>query len=147
MIINTRRKKQTRRKPKCKKLSIAEQQERRLKGLDDNIVFKGRRIKFSHYSENNSFDFKSGAYEVDTLFGISGIYFLLDEGLNVVYIGESIDCSWRIGQHFKDDNKQFKFFKVYKFNSTDAQRIAIERKLIKRYNPIFNKQHNRFNFK
>jgi hypothetical protein len=147
MIIKPPKKKRKKRKNRVRPLSLAEQQSRRLDGKSEDIKFKGRKLRFSYYTENDSFDYKSGTYEVDSVFGISGLYFLLNNRLNVVYIGESKDCVARIKQHFDDDNKKFKFFKIYRFDGSDKQRKAIEAKLIKRYNPILNKQHNRYSYK
>lgn len=144
MIIYTRRKKKKRTGPRTRPLSLAEQQARRLEGKDPNMTFKGKKLYLERYTENGVFDFKKQTYEVDSLFGVSGLYFLFDKGLNVVYIGESRDCVKRISQHFDEGVKNFSFFKIYRFDGTDTHRKAIERKLIKRYNPQYNKQHNSF---
>ena len=138
MIVKLKQRKYIRRKP----ISYAEKKELIASGRDIEIVFKGKRLVLEKYSENDSYAYKKGTYEADSFFGVKGLYFLLDDKLNVVYIGESTDCIKRISQHYDNENKNFKFFKIYKFNGTTTHRKTIEKNLIKRYNPILNIQHN-----
>lgn len=78
---------------------------------------------------------------VNEVFGISGIYYLFNEG-KIVYIGESTCVMSRISQHYKEGVKTFTDFKYYVFNGSDKERKKCEEGAIKKHNPILNFQHN-----
>jgi hypothetical protein len=148
MIIYPPKRKQKRKINKAPKvLSLAELQERRLNGVEQlDPTRNTKQLKFPYYSEVNMRSFKVCAYDADSFYGIKGVYFLFDEKMNVVYIGESTDCVDRIKMHFDNKDKVFKYFKIFKFDVSDLGRKDIEKKLIKQFNPIYNKVHNKYNY-
>lgn len=143
MIITPPRRRSKNPNPKRKVLSIADQQELRLNGFDENFTPSACRLKTPAYSMKAMYDLKKKTYEVDSFFGINGIYFLFDEKLNIIYIGESKDCINRVHTHMADGLKEFKFFKIFRFSGSGDSRKRIEEKLIKKYKPKYNNQHNR----
>jgi len=74
---------------------------------------------------------------------VRGIY-ILYRGSDVVYVGMSTDnCMKRICDHYREATKQFDTFSIESHeNLSDAQLLAKERLLIKKYRPCFNKAHN-----
>ena len=146
MIIKTSKRNRLNEKPRKIKLGYAQIKEMKANGTFEewNKEFKpiAQKLKLPHYSFVEIEELKKRTFEVDSFFGIKGIYFLFDEKLNLVYIGESEDCLSRISTHFKKKAKEFKFFKIMKFEKSDLGRKQIEAKLIKQFNPRFNNIHN-----
>ena len=68
-----------------------------------------------------------------------GVYFLF-KGIDLVYIGESQCIMPRICKHY--GQKTFDSYRIYAVMPDESQRKNLERKLIKKYRPILNSQHN-----
>lgn len=87
--------------------------------------------------------------EIDNLFksskflegNCSGIYFLFD-GNELVYIGKGWNCLLRIAEHTrKDSDKKFTSWNYISINDINEYN-RIEKELIKKHNPKYNKIHN-----
>ncbi|QKJ62400.1 GIY-YIG nuclease family protein [Flavobacterium sp. M31R6] len=87
--------------------------------------------------------------EIDNLFksskflegNCSGIYFLFD-GNELVYIGKGWNCLLRIAEHTrKDSDKKFTSWNYISINDINEYN-RIEKELIKKHNPKYNKTHN-----
>lgn len=87
---------------------------------------------------------QTSSFHVDDVFFLSGIYYLVNTGYGVVYVGESSDIMRRIAQHITEADKEFdKFtFEVYP-NSTRQERREYEKAAIKKLKPVYNIEHNR----
>lgn len=66
-----------------------------------------------------------------------GIYFLY-RGLELVYIGQTVNLFRRIGQHLDDKTKEFDSYKFLEING-NINLMKIEIFLIKRFQPTYNK--------
>lgn len=78
---------------------------------------------------------------------IQGIYFLIDEDQEVVYIGKSVDIISRVSAHVNNNNKTFTTFSYIEMNISDSLLSEIESDLIAIYRPKYNKglsQSNRY---
>lgn len=72
----------------------------------------------------------------------SGIYFLFD-GNELVYIGKGWNCLLRIAEHTrKDSDKKFTSWNYISINDINEYN-RIEKELIKKHNPKYNKTHNK----
>lgn len=63
----------------------------------------------------------------------SGVYFLFDKG-ELVYIGQSNNVFYRIGQHIGENTKIFDSFEYYETND----HLSLEGFLIELFNPKYN---------
>lgn len=70
---------------------------------------------------------------------IAGIYFLLNDNNEVVYIGQSSNVISRIGHHCVDAEKHHKFVRVAAVAVPKSRLLEIEAKYIAAYAPILNK--------
>jgi predicted GIY-YIG superfamily endonuclease len=86
---------------------------------------------------------KEQSIKVEEAFFLSGIYYLVNSGYGIVYIGESGDIMKRISQHLSEGKKEFdRFtFEVYP-NSTREERRVYEMEAIKKFKPVYNIEHN-----
>jgi predicted GIY-YIG superfamily endonuclease len=69
-----------------------------------------------------------------------GVYFLYYKG-EVVYIGETKMFLHRIATHLKDNIKQFDSFELVYENNTQAGRRKVEKELILKHKPKYNKDY------
>ena len=70
----------------------------------------------------------------------SGIYFLFDEK-EIVYIGKGWNCFLRVAEHTrKDSDKKFTSWNYVRIDDVNEYN-RIEKELIKKYNPRYNKTH------
>ena len=84
--------------------------------------------------------FKS--HGIDEIF-VRGVYYLYDNEA-IVYVGISMtNVMERLVKHHKDKDKIFTHFSFKEYTDvSDKQLRGIERKLIKRHKPKYNKVHN-----
>jgi hypothetical protein len=68
-----------------------------------------------------------------------GVYVLL-KGIIIVYVGQAVCFAVRIGQHRTEKKIKFDGAKIFPC-AHKGRRLAIERMLIKKYNPKWNKKH------
>jgi excinuclease UvrABC nuclease subunit len=75
-----------------------------------------------------------------------GIYYLKFKH-QIVYVGMSTtNCMNRINTHWNDNNKIFDAFEIKPTpDLSNKQILALEKRLIKKYKPMFNKVHNKDN--
>lgn len=75
---------------------------------------------------------------------INNVIYALIREEEIVYIGQTNNYMLRIGQHIKESIKQFDSYKIIEeFTSETKKQINLsEKKYIKKYNPVFNIQHN-----
>lgn len=72
-----------------------------------------------------------------------GVYFLFD-GLNLVYIGQTIRGLDRLNDHLSDDRKIFDSYSFVKCNH-QCEATELEKELIIRYKPPLNKTYAKIN--
>ena len=71
-----------------------------------------------------------------------GVYFLFNND-ELVYIGKGWNCLLRVAEHTrKDSNKVFNSWR-YTEVIDSKKRGELERELIRKYKPIYNKNHNK----
>lgn len=75
-----------------------------------------------------------GALDVST---VSGIYFLIDEKGEVVYVGQSINVHARIAQHESDSHKVFSRAKVIPCRKDELR--TLEMRYIAEHRPRYNR--------
>ena len=73
----------------------------------------------------------------ESLLDASGVYFLLHEG-RIVYVGQSMNCWRRIGQHESDPAKRFDAFYVIRCEPPELDRL--EAVYIAKFQPPLNAQ-------
>ncbi|MDY0134825.1 MAG: hypothetical protein RBS14_03965 [Atribacterota bacterium] len=70
----------------------------------------------------------------------SGVYFLYD-GDELVYIGKGWNCFLRVAEHTrKDSDKKFTSWSYVRIEN-ESEYVALEKQLIKRFSPKYNKTH------
>jgi excinuclease UvrABC nuclease subunit len=76
---------------------------------------------------------------------VKGLYKLYDKTGKIVYIGISMNnVLQRICDHYREGFKEFESFSIKSFeNFTKYELENLERKLIYRYKPIYNIDHNK----
>lgn len=79
--------------------------------------------------------------KLSTEFFNSSCVYRLWEGSKLVYVGQTNNLAYRIGQHLKD--KSFTSFDVYAHIENDSVRLNVERRLIETHKPQYNVQHNK----
>lgn len=73
-----------------------------------------------------------------SLKAIAGVYFLMNDDDEIVYIGQSVNVAARIGQHCIDKRKHPHFTKVAAVSVPASRLLEIEAKYIAAYSPILN---------
>mgnify|MGYP002398217192 CR=1 FL=1 len=86
---------------------------------------------------------KESRIEVDWMYNISGVYFLFKDD-NLIYIGESSCIIRRISEHITNGVMTFNYFKIFQIEPNSDARKEIEKRMIKKHNPICNLQHNHY---
>jgi len=103
-------------------ISLAEQQERRLSGIEIN---------------KTALDFLNSSYNISDLFDVGCIYYLFFEG-EIVYIGQTKNILERIAKHYRSRKMIFDKFRIQEFRGSDKQRLAREAFLIRNHKPKYN---------
>ena len=70
----------------------------------------------------------------------AGVYFLYNND-DLVYVGQTWNCFLRVAEHTRKDGSRFKEFTSWSFIPLEdqTQRKDLERKLIREYQPIYNR--------
>lgn len=72
---------------------------------------------------------------------IKGVYFLINDTENIIYIGKSVDCYRRVKTHQNQNRKHFTFYTIIECKDhEDLDELEIH--YIKKFNPYYNKAHN-----
>ena len=91
---------------------------------------------------NDALSLLPSLHKIDIPFGFCGIYFLVD-GHQITYIGQSVNCAARIGEHTRDDRKTFN--NAYLLPCPKTKLNDFEAALIQTYQPRDNGRHKNGN--
>ncbi len=84
-------------------------------------------------------------HKIKNLPVIRGIYFLINDTDNIVYIGMSLDLYKRISVHKTCNQKHFRYYSLLHLEEYSKNEILkLESEYIKKFTPYYNKKGNPF---